>query len=45
MKYQINKFNGILLEFENGNIAINGGDTVNALEKAYIISRFFPVIK
>lgn len=42
MKYQINKFNGILLEFENGNIAINGGDTVNALEKAYILNGKIP---
>ena len=45
MKYQINKFNGILLEFENGNIAINSGTSVAAWGKAYIISRFFPVIK
>ena len=42
MKYQINEFNGILLEFENGNIAINGGDTVNALEKAYILNGKIP---
>ena len=38
MKYQINEFGGILLEIENGNIAINSGTSVAALEKAYIIN-------
>ena len=38
MKYQINEFGGILLEIENGNIAINSGTSVDALEKAYIIN-------
>lgn len=38
MKYQINEFGGILLEFENGNIAINSGVSVKDLEKSYIIN-------
>ena len=42
MKYQINKFNGILLEIENGNIAINSGTSVAALEKAYILNGKIP---
>ena len=44
MKYQINEFGGILLEIENGNISINSGTSVAALEKAYILNGKIPSV-
>ena len=37
MEFQGNSFGGILLELENGNIAVNGGGTLADMEEAYII--------
>ena len=37
MRWKTNRFGGVLLESECGNIAINGGGTLAELEDAYIV--------
>ena len=37
MKFQSNDFGGILLELEDGNIAVNGGGTLADMEESYVV--------
>ena len=37
MKFQSNDFGGILLELEDGNIAVNGGGTLAEMEESYVV--------
>lgn len=37
MEWTANEFGGILLKFDDGNIAINGGGSLQAVETAYIV--------
>jgi hypothetical protein len=43
MKWTCNSFRGILLETDCGNVAVNGGGTLDELEQAYIIDGKVPV--
>ena len=43
MKWRSNSFGGILLELENGNIAVNGGGTLADMEEAYIVDGKAPM--
>ena len=43
MKFQSNDFGGILLELEDGNIAVNGGGTLADMEHAYIVDGKVPM--
>ena len=43
MKFQSNAFGGILLELENGNIAVNGGGTLADMEYSYIVDGKAPL--
>ena len=43
MKWRSNSFGGILLELENGNIAVNGGGTLADMEDAYIVNGEVPM--
>lgn len=43
MRYQSNRFGGILLQLESGNIAINGGGTLADMEHAYIVNGAAPL--
>ena len=44
MEWQSNSFGGILLELENGNIAVNGGGTLSDMEAAYIVNGQAPLV-
>ena len=43
MNWRSNSFGGILLELENGNIAVNGGGTLADMEDAYIVNGEVPM--
>lgn len=44
IKWQSNYFGGIMLELEDGNIAINGGGTLADMEEAYIVDGKVPLV-
>ena len=44
MKWRSNSFGGILLELEDGNIAVNGGGTLADMEEAYIVDGKVPMV-